>query len=67
MGGVHSVSQQSDPEKLMVMGTKTDGSAMTAIKGQAAWDTLAKKPAKINPPFLEEILFRPEELIFATA
>ena len=53
-------------EKLLTFGTKKDGSAMNAIKGQAAWDALAKKPADINPLFLKEILFRLEELIFGT-
>ena len=39
---------------------------MTTIDGKAAWDTLVKKPDKINPLFIEEILFQLEELIFGT-
>ena len=37
---------------------------MNAIEGQAAWDALVKKSADINPLFMEEIIFRLEELIF---
>ena len=39
---------------------------MTVLDGQAAWDTLVTKPDEINPLFIEEILFRLEELVFGT-
>ena len=51
-------------KKLLTFGTKQDGTTMNEMKGQAAWDALVKKPADINPLFLEEIIFRIEELIF---
>ena len=53
-------------KKLLAATTKVDGLAMTAIKGTSAWDAFVKKPAEINPLFMEEILFRLEILIFGT-
>ena len=53
-------------KKLLKKATNVDGSAMTVLNGQAAWDTLVKKPDKINPLFIKEILFRLEELVFGT-
>ena len=53
-------------KKLLVVATKIDGSAMTAIEGKVAWDAMVKKPDEINPLFIEEIIFRLEELIFGT-
>ena len=44
-------------KKLLAFATKVDGSAMNAVKCKAAWDTLIKKPADMNPLFMEEILF----------
>ena len=66
MGGVHSFFNKATQKKLLAFSTKTDGSDMNAIKGQAAWDALAKRPADINPLFMEEVLFCLEESIFGT-
>ena len=45
-------------KKLLAVTTKADESAMTDVEGKAAWDALVKKPAGINPLFMEETLFR---------
>ena len=53
-------------KKLLAVATNDDGSATTVDESKAAWDALVKKPDEINPLFIEEILFRLEELIFGT-
>ena len=65
-GEYTSFHNKETQKKLLTVGTKLDGTDMTTIEGQAAWDALAKKPADTNPLFLEEILFCLEELIFGT-
>ena len=43
-----------------------DGTPLSQIDGQKAWDDLVKSDDDINPIILEEIEFRLEELIFGT-
>ena len=66
MGEYTPFCNKATQKKLLEFGTKQDGIAMNIIEGQTEWDTLAKKPADINPLFLEKIIFHLEELIFAT-
>ena len=55
---------KSTQKFLLAEATNDNGSIMTNTEGKAAWDAFVKKPAEIGSLFLEEILFRLEELIF---